>query len=188
MLATPDYMKIRKWRNVERLVFYFSLRAASPEIKRRLEQLRPLFLQGMTNGKQLNAALDLWMAGKGISLEHRDEMDSEQRRLFYDTPIAKLLTPRIWEAAKEPSAPLHVSAAKLRSNDQPVNPATLAVELGISVATMYRRFGSQAVRDAWRFRADYSLPSDTSPITQTENEARRNEQIRRRAARFEVRV
>src|SRR5712692_11624488 len=54
MLATPDYWKIRKWRNVERLFFYFSLRVASPEIKRRLEHLRPLFLQGMTNGKQLN--------------------------------------------------------------------------------------------------------------------------------------
>jgi hypothetical protein len=189
---SPDYFKSRKSRITEQLYRHFFPVRIPTKVKRQIEAFAkdPLILESMRNGKQLNDALDLWMAVNGISPEDRSDirLDSEKCRLFYDTPVGKVLTPNIWKMAEHPHAPLHVSAQKLRNNYRSVNPAALAAKLRISVATLYRRFGHEAVRRAWRGSPDYTLPNDTLPIERTRHETRRVEQIRQRAARFEVRA
>ena len=103
------------------------------------------------------------------------------------TPILDMIHSRAYEAVKERHGMLIVAAEKLRLNMRQVTPKLLAYELGISVATLYRRYGKEHVKRAREGRSDYALPSDATPIPQTTRESRRDEQIRQRAARFEIR-
>ena len=80
------------------------------------------------------------------------ERDLEKYNFLYRTPILKMIHPRAFEAVETPERILRVKAAKLRLNMGLVTPTSLAGELKISVATLYRRYGRTLVRQACQER------------------------------------
>jgi excisionase family DNA binding protein len=80
------------------------------------------------------------------------ERDLEKYNFLYRTPILKMIHPRAYEAVETPERILRVKAEKLRLNMRRVTPASLADELKISVATLYRRYGRILVRQACQER------------------------------------
>jgi AraC-like DNA-binding protein len=116
-----------------------------------------------------------------------EERNPEKFDYMKRSPILEMIHPRAYEAVKTSERILKVKAEKLRLNMREATPENLARELGISVTTLYRRYGREHVKRACQGWSDYALPSDAPPIPQTTREARRDEQIRQRAARFEIR-
>jgi hypothetical protein len=64
------------------------------------------------------------------------------------TSIFEITHSSAYEAIKQPHAMLMVAAAKLTLNLRLVTPMSLARELKVSVATLYRRYGRDSVRQA----------------------------------------
>jgi hypothetical protein len=62
------------------------------------------------------------------------------------TPMLELISERVYDAIRERHGMLMVKAEKLRLNKRKVTRASLARELGISVATLYRQFKLEKIR------------------------------------------
>ena len=98
-----------------------------------------------------------------VELEQRDPKKAQWLR----RPLLAKLTPRSFDAVEQVDPTRHVNglliskAYRLRLNLRDVTPKSLASELKISVATLYRRYGREAVRNACR-----ALPEcDESPAS-----------------------
>jgi hypothetical protein len=90
--------------------------------------------------------------GRAI-LKHFEELkdrDPKKYRLLTERDVAKMMHPRAYEAAQKPHGILVIKANKLRLNMREVTRENLAHELRISTATLYRRYGREAVRRARR--------------------------------------
>ena len=74
------------------------------------------------------------------------ERDPEKYKYLYRTPILKMIHTHAYEATAAPSGMLMIKAAKLRLNMRDVTPANLALELKISVATLYRQYDANLVK------------------------------------------
>ena len=135
-------------------------------------------LEKLIDSKDFNAALEFSLGAAGISdddklpedwkkipLEERGralrqhfedlkDRDPKKYDLLTERDMEKMMHPRAYKAVKkireEPARILEVKAQKLRLNMRDVTPANLARELKILVATLYRRYGREAVRRACR--------------------------------------
>ena len=76
-----------------------------------------------------------------------DKLDPEKSRFLWEKSPPPLEYPRAHEAVKE--RPLQTAAYLLRRyHGRKVTPVALARDLGVSVSTLYRRYGQRAVRVA----------------------------------------
>lgn len=72
-----------------------------------------------------------------------DERDPEKCRFLWNTPAKR--HPRALEAMNSPLFALRFAAYEMRLNGQKVTSASLARELGVSVSTLYRRYGQRQI-------------------------------------------
>jgi hypothetical protein len=99
------------------------------------------------------------------------------RPLRDDVPIRQLLHPRAIEAVERPTSLLMIHAEILHSEQISLTPKALARSLQISVATLYRRYSSQAIRRACKcdtLRPDGQVKFDHSgpvPLTNFDYDA-----------------
>src|SRR5262249_49847671 len=90
---------------------------------------------------------------RGIIYQHikaLKERDPEKYNYLFQTDMLDMIHPRAYKAIATPHGMLEVHAARLRLNLQDVTPTALARELKISVSTLYRRFGREAIKNACR--------------------------------------
>ncbi len=136
-------------------------------------------MNDLTALDEFNDALEFSMVANEVcrddmrdfaSLKSLKEREPEKFRWLIKTPILNQIHPLAWEAIATGERRLQVKAAKLRLIRIKVSPATLAGELGISVATLYRRYGRKAVKAAC-FQAP--IGPDGSPTTRTEARKRK---------------
>jgi hypothetical protein len=76
------------------------------------------------------------------------EDDTKKFRYLIETPMLELISKNAYDAISDRHGKLMVKATKLRLNKQKVEPASLARELGISVATFCRKFELKKIRRA----------------------------------------
>jgi hypothetical protein len=87
----------------------------------------------------------IWQDFKFLKKDYPKKYD-----LLTERDMPKMMHPRFYEATATRDGMLMTKAVKLRLNLSDVTPESLASELRISVATLYRRYGREAVRHACR--------------------------------------
>lgn len=121
----------------------------------------------LTARKDFNDELEFSMDARGIPAEDSGRrglmtlQDRDPEKFSYligvrdlktgvikPTPILEMIHPRAREAMGLRTGKLMVKANKLRLDQQEVTPALLADELGISLSTLYQRFGRTSVKRA----------------------------------------
>jgi hypothetical protein len=131
-------------------------------------------MERLIDGKQFTNALEFSLVAEGISdddklpmgwenisiqergrvirqhFEDLKDRDPKKYDLLTQRDMLKMMKPRAYEATATRVGMLMIKAAKLRLNMREVTPENLANELRISQATLYRRYGQEAVRRACR--------------------------------------
>jgi hypothetical protein len=131
-------------------------------------------MEKLVESKDFNDALEFSLVATGISdddklptgwenipLQERgpairryfDELkdrDPKKYHLLREPDMPKMMRPRAYEVTATRNGMLMTKAEKLRLNMREVTPENLAHELRISPATLYRRYGREAVRRACR--------------------------------------
>jgi hypothetical protein len=131
-------------------------------------------MEKLVESKDFNDALEFSLVATGISdddklpmgweniplqergpairqhFEDLKERDLKKYHLLREPDMAKMMLPRAYEVAATRDGMLTIKAEKLRLNMREVTPENLAYELRISPATLYRRYGREAVRRACR--------------------------------------
>jgi hypothetical protein len=116
----------------------------------------PRVVMGLQLGSVRNAAMEVAMALHGIqATKHPAAMSKHDLELWCNTPLSKFLTPAAWKMAKHPEGILVAKAYQLRLSQCKVTAASLARELKVSVRTLYRRFGRDALQRARLIASDY---------------------------------
>jgi len=98
------------------------------------------------------AARKLWLAGYGISEEDiRDlnlkERDPEKHHILWEKSPTPSVPRRFWEAVNDPQGAPAIAAFMMRLTGSKVTRATLARSLGVSAATLYRRYGKEKISE-----------------------------------------
>lgn len=119
----------------------------------------------LATSPEFNNALEFSMTAVGISdddwrdISHPDPVERRRRIMalkdrepekwafIFERPFFQV-HPLAQKAIREKTGMLLVKAEKLRLNQRPVTPSSLAHELKISVATLYRRYSRAAVKRA----------------------------------------
>jgi hypothetical protein len=98
-----------------------------------------------------------------IRQHFRDLKDRDLKKydLLTQRDFAKVMHPLAYKAIATHDRILKIKAAKLKLNMRDVTPQNLARELKISLATLYRQYGREAVRRACRPAPEY----DESPTS-----------------------
>jgi ABC-type phosphate/phosphonate transport system substrate-binding protein len=73
-----------------------------------------------------------------------EERAPEKYRLLWKSPPPPIL-PWAWEAVNDPQRAPAIAATMMRLNGSKVTTKTLARALGVSVATLYRRYGQREI-------------------------------------------
>jgi hypothetical protein len=129
-------------------------------------------MEKLIDGKDFNNALEFSFVLAGISdddklpidwgsipiqergrairqhFEHLKGHDPKKYDLLTEPDIRRMIHTRAYEATAARNGILMTKAAKLRLNLRDVTPANLALELKISVATLYRQYGANLVKQA----------------------------------------
>ena len=131
-------------------------------------------MEKLVESKDFNDALEFSLVATGISdddklpmgweniplqergpairqyFEDLKERDPKKYHLLREPDMPKMMHPRAYEVIATRNGMLMIKAEKLRLNMREVTPENLAHELRISTATLYRRYGREAVTHACR--------------------------------------
>lgn len=153
---------ISDWNEIRGSAFGCNKRA-SAFVNLSLAQIQTLAIGvGFTECRQIGKAIECSWILRG---EIPGECDVEElrlrnpelyRKVCYE-PLAEFILPEAWRAIDQQSAPLFLAMKKLEIKDEPMTPQAVARQLGISVATLYRQFKPQQLKDAKRVCERYGI-------------------------------
>jgi hypothetical protein len=132
-------------------------------------QLRPhpvTRLCALQNGPYSNAILEASRLLHGI--QPGQIVDPHKKKLWHDTKVADFIHPAAHEAVK-PKHALRMAETKIRLAGVPVTREALAVVLGVSMRTLYWRYGKEKLSEICKPVSVYSPPVEFPRRTRIPN-------------------